>query len=60
MVRYPIRRYEPLRAELEAFADAVLNDMPAPVSGEDGLKALQLALALVESGKTHRQVEIDA
>jgi UDP-N-acetylglucosamine 3-dehydrogenase len=58
MVRYPIRRYEPLRAELEAFADAVLYDQPVPVTGQDGLRALQLALALVESGKTHRQVEV--
>ncbi len=58
MVRYPIQRYEPLKAELEAFADAVLNDTPAPVSGEDGLAALQLALALVESGKTHQVVNI--
>lgn len=58
MVRYPIQRYEPLKAELEAFADAVLNDTPAPVSGEDGLAALQLALALVESGKTHQVVNM--
>ncbi|MGC9469394.1 MAG: Gfo/Idh/MocA family protein [Anaerolineae bacterium] len=60
MVRYPIRRYEPLRAELEAFADAVRDDQPVPVSGEDGLRALELALALVESGRTHRQVETPA
>ena len=59
MVRYPIQRYEPLKAELEAFADAVLNDTPAPVSGEDGLAALQLALALVESGKTHQVVNVE-
>ncbi len=58
MVRYPIQRYEPLKAELEAFAEAVLNDTPAPVSGEDGLAALQLALALVESGKTHQVVNM--
>ncbi len=60
MVRYPIRRYEPLRAELEAFAAAVLNGAPAPVSGADGLAALRLALAIVESGKTHRVIEVRA
>jgi len=60
MVRYPIRRYEPLRAELEAFADAVLGANPVPVSGEDGLAALRLALALVESGRTHRPIELRA
>lgn len=58
MVRYPIRRYEPLRAELEAFTFAVLNDTPAPVSGADGLAALRLALAVVESGKTQRVIEV--
>jgi predicted dehydrogenase len=58
MVRYPLQRYEPLRAELEAFATAVLEDEPVPVTGEDGLQALRLALALVESGETHQIVEI--
>jgi len=58
MVRYPLQRYEPLKAELEAFAQAVLDDEPVPVSGQDGLQALRLALALVESGKTHQVVEI--
>jgi predicted dehydrogenase len=59
MVRYPLQRYEPLKAELEAFAEAVLDDEPVPVSGEDGLQALRLALALVESGETHRIVRIE-
>jgi len=58
MIRYPIQRYEPLKAELAAFADAVLNDTPVPVSGEDGLTALRLALAMVESGETHQIVEL--
>lgn len=58
MVRYPIQRYEPLRAELEAFASAVLTGAPVPVSGTDGLAALRLALALVESGKTQRIIEV--
>jgi UDP-N-acetylglucosamine 3-dehydrogenase len=58
MTRYPIRRYEPLRAELEAFADAVQNCTPVPVSGEDGLAALRLALTLVESGATHQVLEV--
>lgn len=59
MIRYPLQRYEPLRAELEAFATAVLEDKPVPVSGEDGLAALRLALALVESGETHQIVTLD-
>ena len=58
MVRFPLQRTEPLKAELEAFAQAVLDDEPVPVTGEDGLQALRLALALVESGRTHRVVQI--
>lgn len=58
MVRYPIARYEPLKAELEAFATAVLEDKPVPINGQDGLAALRLAIALVESGRTHRIIEV--
>ncbi len=58
MIRYAIKRYEPLKAELQAFLKAVRNDGPVPVGGEDGLAALKLALALVESGRTHQTIEI--
>jgi predicted dehydrogenase len=58
MVRYPIQRYEPLKAELEAFLKAVAGEAENPVTGEDGLAALKLALALVESGKTHQVIEV--
>lgn len=59
MIRYPIQRYEPLKAELEAFISALRDGRPVPVSGEDGLAALWLALALVESGKTHRVIHLE-
>jgi len=58
MVRYAVKRQEPLKAELQAFVRAVQNGEPAPVSGEDGLAALRLALALVESGETHQIVDL--
>jgi predicted dehydrogenase len=58
MIRYAIQRYEPLKAELQAFLQAVNNGTPVPVSGEDGLKALHLALALVKSGKNHQAIEV--
>jgi UDP-N-acetylglucosamine 3-dehydrogenase len=58
MIRYPIQRYEPLRAELEAFADAVLNDTDVPVSGQDGLAALRLALSIVASGESHEVIRL--
>jgi predicted dehydrogenase len=49
MTRYPIANREPLRVELEAFRDAVLAGKPAPVSAYDGMVALAVAEALVES-----------
>jgi predicted dehydrogenase len=58
MIRYAIQRYEPLKAELQAFLGAVKAGKPVPVSGEDGLEALRLALALVESGQKHQVIEV--
>jgi len=58
MTRYPLQRYEPLKAELQAFLSAVEDGSSVPVSGQDGLEALKLALALVESGQTHRVIEL--
>ncbi|MFQ5747913.1 MAG: Gfo/Idh/MocA family protein [Planctomycetota bacterium] len=40
---------EPLRAELEAFVSALRNGGPAPVSGEDGFRAVELAHKVLES-----------
>jgi predicted dehydrogenase len=58
MVRYALHRYEPLKAELQAFLRALIDGTPVPVSGEDGLQALNLALMLVESGRTHQVIEV--
>jgi predicted dehydrogenase len=58
MIRYDLKRQEPLKAELQAFLNAVKDGTPVPVSGEDGLKALSLALSLVESGVKHKVIEV--
>jgi len=58
MTRFPIKRQEPLKAELRAFIDAVREGHEMPVTGQDGLDALRLSLALVESGKTHQVIEV--
>jgi predicted dehydrogenase len=58
MVQYAIQKREPLRSELEAFLRAVAGDASGIVTGEDGRKALRLALALVESGAEGRVVTI--
>ncbi|MDQ6880144.1 MAG: Gfo/Idh/MocA family oxidoreductase [Candidatus Dormibacteraeota bacterium] len=58
MEQYAIQKREPLRSELEAFLRAAAGDASGIVSGEDGRKALRLALALVESGAEGRVVTI--
>jgi predicted dehydrogenase len=44
---------EPLRAEIESFLDAARTGSPAPVSGEDGRRALTLALRTLERIHEH-------
>lgn len=57
MIRYCIEKKEPLKAEHEAFMAAVINNSCPPVTGEDGLLALELAQAVVVSGVEHRLVD---
>lgn len=57
MTRFVIPKKEPLRAEQEAFLDAVQNDKQVPITGDDGLKALELAKAVVRSGAEHTGIE---
>jgi UDP-N-acetylglucosamine 3-dehydrogenase len=54
MIRHIIAKKEPLRSEQEAFLDAIENDNQVPVTGEDGLRALELAKIIVKSGTEHR------
>jgi len=59
MVRHIIAKKEPLRSEQEAFLDAVENGKPVAVSGEDGLRALELAKTIVKSGTDHRIISTE-
>jgi predicted dehydrogenase len=59
MIRHVVAKREPLRIELEAFLSAVKEGSPIPVTGEDGLKVLDLAHAVVVSGQEHRAISID-
>ena len=43
---------EPLRAELSAFVEAIREDKPPIVSGEDGIEVLKICEAILESIRT--------
>ena len=51
--RLEINDVEPLRSEITAFLDAIENDTPVPVSGEDGRRALALAVGVLEKIERH-------
>jgi predicted dehydrogenase len=48
-----VQNVEPLRAEIEAFVDAARHNSPCPVPGEDGRRALALALRALERIHDH-------
>lgn len=49
---------EPLKLELQHFADCSLNNRTPAVTGTDGLKALQIAEAAFKSSKQNRAVKL--
>jgi len=51
--RLEINDVEPLRAEITAFLDAIENRTPVPVSGEDGRRALALAVGVLQRIDEH-------
>jgi UDP-N-acetylglucosamine 3-dehydrogenase len=52
VTRVAIHRQEPLRAELESFADAVRDGHDPLVGGREGLRALELAESLIVAGRS--------
>lgn len=58
MVRFAIHKKEPLRAELEAFIDAVCGRVVDGAHAVDGMVALELAIALAESAQMRQVREI--
>ncbi len=52
----PVTKEEPLRLEVEAFLEAVANRTRPAVSGEDGLRALDIALAILAKIEEHAKV----
>lgn len=58
MIRLRIEKKEPLRAELESFVEAIIDDREPLVTGSDGLKTLTLAQWMVRSGQTNEAIRI--
>ena len=52
--RLEIEDIEPLRAEISAFLDCIINDKTPPITAEDGRRALSLALGVLDKIKMHR------
>ncbi len=52
----PVEKGEPLRAEIEHFLDCVAERRTPAVSGEDGLRALEGALTILDNIEEHRQL----
>ncbi|MEO8074642.1 MAG: Gfo/Idh/MocA family oxidoreductase [Acidobacteriota bacterium] len=51
--RLEINDIEPLRAELSAFLDCIINDDAPPINAHDGRRALSLALGVLEKINEH-------
>jgi predicted dehydrogenase len=58
MIRFVVDKKEPLRAELDDVAGAVVEGRPPKVTGADALAALRLARALVESGQRQEVIDL--
>ena len=51
-----VAKEEPLRLEVESFLDAVARRARPLVPGEEGLRALEVALAILDKIEAHRKV----
>ena len=59
VIRYALKKREPLRIEHEAFRDAILHDRPGVVTMEQGLATLAVAEAVMRSAGEGREVVVD-
>jgi len=58
MIRHMVEKKEPLRTEIESFIATVRGEDVPIVNGEDGLRALRLAQAIVQSGLENRPIDM--
>jgi UDP-N-acetylglucosamine 3-dehydrogenase len=54
--RYPFQ--EPLKAELQHFVDCIIEKKKPIVTGEDGVRALTVAAAAIESSAKNKAIQI--
>jgi UDP-N-acetylglucosamine 3-dehydrogenase len=54
--RYPVQ--EPLKCELQHFVECITEKKTPLITGMDGVKALQVAEAAIESSAKNKAVEI--
>jgi UDP-N-acetylglucosamine 3-dehydrogenase len=50
---------EPLYEELRSFIDHIARGEPPEITGEDGLRALKLCEAALESSETKQRVKVE-
>ncbi len=53
-----VKKSEPLRNELESFANCIIKNKKPEVTGKDGLEALEIAHKFIESAKQNKVVEL--
>jgi predicted dehydrogenase len=58
VIKYEFSKYEPLRAEHEAFRDFILGKSEEIVSLESAFQTLQVAEAVIKSSKTNIMVKL--
>jgi myo-inositol 2-dehydrogenase/D-chiro-inositol 1-dehydrogenase len=60
MAFFPERYADAYRLELQAFADAVRDGRPMPVTGVEGRRATAIAVAARQSARENRYVAVEA
>ena len=58
MTKLNLNKEEPLKAEIKSFINAITSNKEPAVTGEDALKALELAQKLMESSKKEEVIRL--
>jgi len=53
--RLEIKDVEPLRAEIDSFINSIVDDSTVAVTGQDGRRAVELAVGVLAKIKAHRE-----